>query len=256
MRFLEHLAQCGLNRTEQIIFECLLRQGGLPATRIAKHCALNRTTTYSALTQLESKGLVVEEKRSRVTIFRTQERRRIAKIIKERAQTEFEQVSRSADAIQQQLAEFPEYRHGTIGSYVISSTESLPGIISELEQALLSGDYCGIFDPQVVFTGKLFEVIPSLVEASLAKKPHIREIMVRGPKATWWRETVRANSNHQLRVIDSPRALPTDMILHNGTVVLTDYRSEREMSLRVQHQGYYELMQRTFDELWERIGVK
>ena len=90
------------------------------------------------------------------------------------------------------------------------------------------------------------------LKQSAVKKPFIREIIVRGSLGDWWKRSIQ-NPNHQVKEVNSPQKIMTDLLLVNGTVILTNYRPTNEMAVQIRHRDYYDFMTFMFESLWANL---
>lgn len=79
--FYKELSQIGLNIGESKVYYCLLREGELSATEIAKETGLGRTNVYEYATTLNKKGLVSSFERKRKTFFKAENPNELTQLV-------------------------------------------------------------------------------------------------------------------------------------------------------------------------------
>lgn len=248
----ELLSTCGLNQSERTVLLHLLRQGPASASQIAKHISFKRPTVYAALDGLIMYGLVERQISAGVTFFKSIASAKIPILLERQAAREFDQVKNAARILGTKMTEFDNTNEHKFGTFRVSTLESQEAVYVELEEALLSGDFCGIFDPQKVL------VIPSLkaavkrfLERSAITAPHIRELAVAGPLAEWYRNSIQ-NPNHAIRFLPRDAKIASDMVLSHDAVFFYHYQPKQETAIKVRQLELHESLMTIFDLLWKQ----
>lgn len=246
---LENLLEtCGFNSTEQKILLHLIARGESIASVIAKQIGLKRTTVYAALDELARLGVVGKNKRDSVTYFSVASPTIFTKMLEEHARQKFEGVKIATKLLEQELrTQKPEL---ALGVFQISSFESLEAVYVQLEDALLGGDFCAIFNPQVALQGPFKDLVASFLWETAKTKPTIREIAVAGPEAKWYLKQIK-NPNHYLRLLPSNSRIFSDMIFVRGSLIFNHYDPKQETSIKITEKNLYNSMMAIFERLWE-----
>ena len=245
-------SECGLNPTEQTVLTSLLEHGASGAARIAKRTELKRPTVYAALNSLVDLG-VVQKKRQRGSFhFSAASHAEIPKLLKQRAEREYQRVNEATSRLPDFLLKFPEHKFHSLAGFEIETFESLDKVYQILEEALLQGEYSSIVDPQAALVGPLKKAAERVLKQSAKSKAHIREIMVAGPLADWWIRN-KKNPNQKVKLVKWHKRITTDILLADGYVILHDYAPGKEMAIRIRHAEYFSLMQFVFDTLWNSL---
>lgn len=249
----DSLDRCGLNHTEQKILLFLLEAGRSRGASIAKSTDLKRPTVYSALGNLERMGLVVRQIDKGVTFFCPLPLQKIPHALHREAKLRYDEVREAATQLVSELPKLINPSKHTVAGYEITTVDSWKGVQELLDTAASSPNgYKSIFDPQTALLGPLKEVSVKFLRHSEKLKSHIKEIIVSGPMAEWWKGNVR-NPNHKIKEISTPIPLMNDVILFDGTVHMSNYEASQEIAISIRHKNYYDFMEAIFDALWERL---
>lgn len=247
------LATCGFNPTEQKILLHLVEHRQSIASLIAKKVGLKRTTVYAALESLVNYGVVGKSKRGPVTYFSIASSTAFTKILEEHARQKFEELKAATKLLERELTAKPAKLD--LGAFQISSFESVEAVYVQLEDALLGGDFCSLFNPQVAVFGPFRNLVYKFLQQTAKTKPHLREILVAGPEADWYISKVK-NPNHQIRLMSEEKQIVSDIILNKGSVILNHYDPKQESSIKITEKSLYTTMMTVFDELWKDPTLK
>lgn len=250
------LQRCGLNATEAKVLLSLLIQGDVGGGILAKRTDIKRTTVYTALARLETLGIVSRRRIKTKTLYALVSAKRLPAVLKSAALSQFQDVENAVQILEESLAEMPQRKRHNLAGFEVSTVETAHGVYQTLENALIEGDYCGFFNPQTALVGVLKDLAIEYLNKSARERPHIREIMISGPMAKWWRNKI-TNPNHLVKEI-SAKEIPhiaTDILLvnNNTTVILNNYTENNERSVVIHDADYFTMMQLMFDQLWSRL---
>lgn len=249
------LLKCGLNTTEANVLIYLLENGDVGGGALARRTEIKRTTVYTALARLESLGIVGRRRFGSSTRYSVITPQKLPALLRNMARVKYEEVENATSLLAESLEEFPKRKKHNLGGFEITTVESVRGVYQVLERALLQGGYCGLFNPQVALIGPLKKVAVEFLKKSAFEKPHIREIVIAGPLAKWWKTQIK-NSNHSVKEINAAgvtEEIVTDILLFDKTVVLNNYATNNERSVLIHDADYFNFMMLMFNQLWEKL---
>lgn len=249
------LIRCGLNTTEAQVLLYMLESGDIGGGILAKRTNIKRTTVYTALSRLESLGIVGRRRSASGTLYSIIAPQKLPALLKNLARSRFEEIETATSMLAESLEEFPRRKKHNLAGFRITTVESVRGVYQVLERALLQGGYCGLFNPQTALVGPLKKVAVEFLKQSAIEKPKIREIVIAGPLAKWWKMQI-INTNHAVKEIggsDVPEEIVTDILLFDKTVVLNNYTANNERSVLIHDTDYFNFMMLMFDQLWKRL---
>ena len=252
-RLLDLLDICGFSERERQVLSYLLGTSSSTASLIARRTGLKRPTVYSVLEALIDLGLVQRSKHENVATFSAASRELIPELIESRAKAHYTEVQSAAKDISNYLQELPHPITRDIAGFAISTLESAESVYLQLHGSITSGDYSAVFNPQVVAVKEGKQIIAQFLRETARSKPHIREIIVAGQEANWYKRHI-ANKNHKVKELPKSAKILTDMILLNDSVILSHYGSQDESAVKITQPLFYETMLTMFEELWERLG--
>lgn len=159
----------GLTRVESKVYFVLLKMGSSRAGRISKKAQLNRTTTYSALKSLSSKGLVSYVIQANRKWFRATNPKYILELIKEKEE--------EANKI---LPKLISMYGATKEEHQVNLYYGYKGIKSVFQDILRVGKEILVIDAEGQFTEKMPYYAPHYTQEIERKKIKIRHIVRRG----------------------------------------------------------------------------
>lgn len=244
--------QCGFNLTESKLLSLLSQEELASPARLAKISELKRPTVYAALENLVLAGVVLKEKRHRGSRFSLAPRGYLHEILDDRAKLQYEKVRKASLQLQQTLKDIPQIPSRKMGSFEIRSLETKSLIHQQLVEALMSGDFVGIFNPQLIPQAVLkITTLPFLKKTSQSQ-PHIREIAVDGEHTNWYEKNI-SNKNHKLKRLPNNAEIYSDIIMFEGNVIITHHDKGNELGLRIHEERFYRSLRTVFELLWSKI---
>ena len=243
------LKECGFSEKEQIILTTMLSKSWRAASLIAKDAKLKRPTVYAILDDLIEYGVVLRKKKDGHALYSLVGRELLPKVIERKIQNRFEGGQSAVTALAECLSELMPAKQYEIGGYEVATFESLEVTMHHLEVLLSKGEYVGIFDPAVLSNSDAKQAVLRFLRKTQKSKPAIRELIVAGSMANWYQSQIK-NPNHHVRLINPKTAIPTDMIIASGEVLLFHYTQENQGSIRIKHESYCQSMVSLFEMLW------
>jgi len=244
------LETCGLNATEQKVFLLLSKSNKTLASVVARHCNLKRPTAYAALEALVQIGIVNKIKSGKITYFSVLKPELVAKVLQERARDHFEDISTASKLLAQVLTEGLGEKKD-FGSFEVETFETMDLVYIQLEEALLSGNFCGIFNPELALTEKFKPLVWSFLDHSKKTASEIRELVAPGKAAELYKSKIQ-NPKHQVKDLPSSVNVKTDIIITSDAVFLNSYEKKAESSIKITEKNFHETMQSLFNLLWEK----
>jgi predicted transcriptional regulator len=246
------LAQCGFSAHEQDILTFLLQHSSASARTIASATKIKRPTTYLTLQGLVDAGLVVKRSQGKTTVFATVPRESLPGILRTRARAKLAAFEQATSQLEDAIARLTPIPSAVLGGLTVESIESERGLLREMYESVLAGDFVGIFNPQLLQGGGVSSLIVDYLKRTAVNRPRIREILVDGPQCTWYRNQIK-NPNHEVRILPAECRYLTDMILIDGMLMLIDYSPASPAAVKIVHQNLYTSFYALFEELWERL---
>jgi len=247
------LEVCGLNETEQTIFQYLVSHGSSIASVISKRVSIKRSNVYFALEHLVKIGTVTKQKREKITYFESVSPSVCREILVNRQKNKLDEVDYATKMMEKEMFELSKSATKQINNYKIEVIESTEMLYMNLEKLLKKGGFQCIFDPNKVFLNKkVKEICINFLKNTAVTKAQVREIAVSGELTNWYRDQIQ-NNNHKVKEISESREILSDMFLVDGSVILLDYESEEKVGIKISHDNFYKTMMTLFDILWEKI---
>lgn len=246
------LAHCGFSRHEQDILSFLLQHSSASARTIASATRIKRPTTYLTLQGLIDAGLVVKRSQGKTTVFATMPRESLPDILRSRARAKLAAFEQATTQLEDAIARLTPIPSALLGGLTVESIESERGLLREMYECLLAGDFVGIFNPQLLQGPGASALLVDYLKRTAVSQPRIREILVDGPQCTWYRNQIK-NPNHEIRVLPRQCRYLTDLILVDGMILLLDYSPSSPAAVKITHQNLYTSFQALFEEMWDLL---
>jgi len=246
------LLTCGATEKESRIFLDLVEHGESIASLIAKRTKIKRPTAYLALQELLRLGIVSSRSIKGVTYFKSLSPEMVSRVITNKAEKEYDSTKTAAKLLKSHLDGI-KHPERDFGAFDITTMDSMETTYAQLEEAIMSGDFCAVFNPQVALqTPRIRDLVVGFLESTSKTKPKIREIFPAGSDTDFYTQLIN-NPNHEFKTIEKDRLIVSDVIIFDGAVVLNNYEHDLESSIKIKEPGLYKTMQTVFDMLWEQI---
>lgn len=241
----------GLKTNEQKVLYYLIQHGSTLASIIANGTKMKRPNVYAILNTLQSRGLIKKEHHEKATYFSALPIKQIIQSLEHQTEQEYFIKKQSSKNLEQELNAISINIHQDFGNFKIETIESIEGINNWQEEALMLGDFSGIFNPQAIQKSQI-PIVENFLRKTAGSKPHIRDIMIDGPMADWYDSHIN-NPNHLTKRISSERKFFSDMIVGNGTVVLLHYYQGKQIGIKIKEPDFYQSMTTLIELLWEKL---
>lgn len=253
MELLGLFKDCGLTETEAKIMILLSKSRNLQASKIAKLTQIKRTTVYAALSALESEHLVVSQRKNKVHIFNAIEPKLIEEVLTDRARDRLSKVKNASSDLSKKLTEVKSSSNQIVNTFELNTVSSTIGLMSLLDEFLLSGSFKGIFNPQkTMHDPKIRESMLKYFDITAKTKVNIQEVLVRGEDANWYVSKIK-NPNHQIKQIDSTPRVITDMIIKEDKVAILNYEQDEQIGITINQRNFSMTMDAIFDIFWSSL---
>ena len=246
------LAKCGFTKYEQEILVFLLQHSVASARTISSATKIKRPTTYLTLEGLIECGVVNKRTQGKTTVFTTIPRETLPTVLRTRAQAKLKDIEDATEQLQDSIARLTPIPSAHLGGLTVEAIESGHGLLREMYESLLAGDFVGIFNPQLIHGSNAQRLIVDYLQRTAVSQPRIREILVEGTQCAWYRSQI-TNPNHRVRVLPSDCAYLTDLILVDGVIVLIDYSPTSPAAVKITHQNLYKSFYALFEEMWQKL---
>lgn len=246
------LIDSGLNKTEAVILMSLLETGPSIASIVSKRTRIKRPTVYAALDGLVTMGLVLKRKEDQVTYYSSVSSNLIPKILSNRAKIELNEVIDKSEVLEMHLSNFSNINFVESTGFKVERISSIEALYAELENAIYGGSFDAIFNPQSVKDKYLEKLVLNYFDFTAETEVRIREILVNGPKSKWYKSKI-TNPNHKLKFVSQDSAFESDIILLDGSVLMSNYSKEREVGIKITDAFFFNTMKTVFQMLWDSL---
>lgn len=248
----EILTGCGFGTTEAKLLGTLSSEEGMTPARLSKITGLKRPTIYASLDGLAAAGIVIKSKLRQGTQYSMVPAKELTRILRSRAKNSFEKTSQALTQLDGIFSTIKKAGLRNIGTFEIRSLETKALIVQQLIEAIESGDFVAIFNPQLIPENILkLSTFPFLKKTSVTQ-PAIREIAVDGRHARMYKGRIQ-NKNHLIKLLPKSTEIFSDIIMYKGNVVITHHDKGNELGLKIREERFYSSMRTVFELLWEKL---
>lgn len=245
----ESLETLGFSDAECRVLLFLLEHRLATPGLIAKRTQMKRTTTYSVLESLITKGMVFKTLRCAKSSYSLIDPQVVQNTLshfeRERHTYHLQALSALRVEMEQRLERAPQ----RIAEYEVS-LHDLSQVYSVQLSALTAGNFDAVFDPAMVVASRMGKkVLERFLKVTGETQPHIRELVPPGTWTDWYAERI-ANPNHLLRLLPPKSRVPSDIVLATDCVYLLTYTAP-EHALRIQEAALHGSLSTWFQALWE-----
>jgi sugar-specific transcriptional regulator TrmB len=243
----ETLARAGLSGDQSRVYEALLKQGPIPASKISSYVGLKRGLTYKILGELEEMGLVTKrDKPGAVALFEPAHPLKLKDLADQKAR----EASDAHVAIEGVI-------HSLISDFNLTSTkpgvlfyEGLDGIKKVLEDTLTSKtEICSYADIEAVMNN-----IEAINKAYVAKREKLgikrRGILLDTPIAREYLKDYHTSvTESRLIHVDAP-PFQSIMNIYDGKIAYITLQPNKMIGVIIADQHIYEMHRYLFEYLW------
>ncbi len=245
---IQFLQELGLDDKEIRVLMSVLKVGVQPASVIAKHCKLDRTTTYRILKQLTQKKLLSQSKKGGITVFYNEKTSSIQEyLVKEKErlallETEFDSVAPQLESLKMGVQAMPKIQ-------IYDGTNGITQLYSDVikkakEQNLLVIRILGSNTFSQQLEGKEMGPIMKKFEHTLTDNRIKADILIAQGNLT--REWI-THMNSLAGMANLPAAGgATNVILVGDSVFMVSFR-EFPVGIRLDHRDIAQTMHFLFD---------
>lgn len=244
----EYLQLAGLSRDQALVYEYLLKQGMLPASKIAVGVkTIERTLVYKVLDRLTELGLVLKKDQpGKVAVFEVAHPMKLSELVENQIQ-KAERAKQAMEFISPTLLSDFNLNVGKPG---VEFYEGLDGGIRALKDSLKArGDICSYIDNAAIY--KHFSSInEDFVGHRQRLKVKHRILSLDSPEERKYLSKESGGALTEVRLLPFAAALPSLLRIYDDTICIQTLDPDNIMSILI-HDGKIAALQRMlFEMLW------
>ena len=243
------LSEGGFSEKEAEVLKELLKTPQLAAGAVAMRTKIKRPTVYAILNNLVSRGLINRVVRGGKTYFEAIPPDTFCEVVGERARREYEQKSDAMLGLKHLVDSLAKDSQQKAGGYTIKTLDNPELVFKKVGEVLEGGDFCSIYNPQVVLVGEPKEVVKEFFRKTSVTQPHIREVVVKGKMADWYSENIK-NPNHKIKYVSTDTDIASDIFINQSSVLLVDYTDGAQHGISIEQSQFVRTMQAVFELMW------
>ncbi len=248
MAYEEPLQTAGLTHDQAALYEVLIKNGPLPASKAAQHATISRTLSYKVFDELTEKGLVEKkEEKGKVAVFQAVHPMKLKEIIDEQAR----RAEDAKGALQTVLTHLVSDYNTVSGQPGVRMLEGIRGI-TELYKDILDEqkNICLIRSPDDDKFPELADLVEKQIRDQVRLGIKTRAITPLVPETS---ETVLAYDAVRLverRIIPLEKfQTPAQIILYAQKVALTSY-DQALMTTIIENAAISATFTTLFEYIW------
>lgn len=242
----ELFKRLGLNAKEIQTFLKMLELGAQPASVIARHVGVPRSTMYLILDSLKKAQLIDQFERAGISYFKAIPAKDIAGVLKSKER----QIEQTLTMFQDALPELEKLENKLSITPRVKFFEGKEAMMKMYEAILAEKTFVAFFNPELVK-----RVMPEyhfkIPETIRSEKLKVRELLVAGAAATEYQKKFRSK-NHQIRILPSSITFESDTIICPEKIYMISYGENDLSAIELWNRSLAETQKVLFEELWKR----
>lgn len=236
----------GLTQKETQTYLKLLELGAQPASIVAKHVGIPRSSAYFILDSLKDTQLVEQFEHRGIKYFRAISVTRIVDVLR----TQQKKLDQQFQLLEDELPALSvlENRIGLVPT--VKFFEGKDAVMKMYEEVLKEKELCALFNPAFVK-----RVMPEyhfkIPETLRENKGQIRELLVDCTEAREYKKKF-SSSRHQITILPARIRFASDCILCKDRLYLIAYGEEQISAVEILSQSLTQTQRVFFDELWDK----
>ena len=247
MAYEELLIKTGINKEQAIIYEILLKNGVLPASKIALKAGIKRGLCYKVIDDLLKIGLI-EKIDKKVALFVPAHPAKLKDIIKQKS----DELEATESALSGILGAMTSDYNLFSGKPNVRFFEGEEGVKKVLEDSLYSKEEILSYTDVVSIQKNIPKINSWYVEQRLKKDIKKRGILLDTPEAREIIQNHHSNiTNSKLIKLDTP-PFETMMQIYDGKISYITFSNGQMIGVIVENQAIYEMHKALFDFTWSK----
>lgn len=243
------LLELGLNETEALVYELLLREGASEARLLAKPAGVSRENVYHALAHLEEKGLVLAIQ-GKKTSYQVTDPERLRGLLEQKVQA----IKTMESTFQTTLPALSSLFRLSTGRPAIQIFEGLEGAQQALYDSLTSRTEILTYFDVHALQGDLAEMNRTYVKKRVANKIQKRILVADIPKARAFFEQQNTPFTQVAFLSGFPERHASAMELYDGTICYLTLKGKQRVSVLIRDMALYDMHRQQFEYLWGQAG--
>lgn len=242
------LKTLGFGELECKIASFIFLNGSSHPGHISRRTGIKRPTTYSALRNLEEKGLVIKTEQAGKAVYELAPAEQFYELQRSYEDSLFKIKHEALKGIRKCLSESKvKPTVNEIGKVITIEREKVYAVQFS---ALTSGDFDAIFNPAIVADSEQGKkTMEKFLKETSHSESRIRELVPESEWAKWYIKRIR-NKNHQVRLLPANTTIKSDIIVTKSLVFFLHYSSP-EQAFQIVHSGVASSLKSWFEHLWK-----
>ena len=242
----ELFKKLGASEKEAETFLKLLELGAQPASVIARHMHVPRSTMYLILDQLKKLGLVEEFERKGMKYFRCISVREIGDVLKLRE----DEIKRTQELLDANLADLQALENKLSITPKVKFFEGEEAVMSMYESVLNEKGFCAFFNPGV--ENRVMKIYFDKVEKAVrANKMKVREFVVDCKEGREYFKMANTAS-HKMKILPKSAKFDSDTIICDDRICMVSYGEKEVSAVVIWNDALVKTQKVMFEELWGR----
>lgn len=237
----------GATETQMQTYLKLLELGAQPASVIARHVGVPRTTMYLILEDLKKLGLVEEFERARIKFFKSISANKIKDLIEAKES----KLQYTKKLLENNLSGLINLENKLSITPKVKFYEGRDAVMKLYEDVLKESNYYAFFNPEV--KNPIMEIYFDKIGKAICKnKLKVKDFVVDCKKG---REYARKfnTAYHQIKVLPGEASFDADNIICRDKIYMISYGEKEVSGVEVFSESLAKSYMVMFEELWKRF---
>lgn len=243
----ELFVSLGATKRQMEIFLKMLSLGAQPASVIARHMAVPRSTMYLYLDELKKLGLVDEFVRAGIKYFKCVPVSEIGDLLN----SSEAKIQHARKVYNEKLADLERLESKLSITPKIIFYEGKDAVMKMYEEVLKEDSFYSFFNPQV--DNLVLEIYFKKIDEEIVRRElNVKELVVDGKKARKY--FAGSNSkNHKIKFLPKGVSFDSDNLICKDRIFMVSYGETEVSAVKIQSETLANSYRVIFEQLWGRI---
>lgn len=237
----------GTSEKEMRAFLILLELGAQPASVVAKHMDIPRSSMYVLLDRLQKLNLVATFQRAGMTYFQCVPVKHLEDLLKTKARA----IDQTLRILQEKLPELQALESKLSITPTVKFFEGKRAVMHMYEEVLKEREFYALFNPLVV-KSVMPEYSYTIAERLQEARGKAKEMLVDSPEAKRYQKRFESE-HHQIRLLPKGMIFSADTIITQNNMYMVAYGEEQISGTQIQNTVLAQTHRVIFEQLWRTI---
>lgn len=237
----------GLNDKEMYAFLKLLELGAQPASVIARHVGIPRSSMYLILDNLKQNHLIEEFERASVKYFKCIPVKDIENILK----AKIKMIENTLDILKNHMGELETLENRLSITPKVKFFEGKEAVMKVYEEVLKENEFLAFFNPYLVkkCMPEYHFKIPEALKLTGGKA---KELLIACEEAREYKKLFNSKK-HQIKILPKQDLFESDTIICKEKIYMISYGENEVCATEIYNKSLAQTQRVIFEEMWGKV---